>query len=146
PTPTFHDGDPFKVLTSDTRPSPLGSGYYFAKVSCSGCSPTLIEVYSDASLSTRVDGTNPGVGIQRVISDKSLTFASGASTVFPASPVTRTLNGCSWQIETGKIGVRIATEACQAAHSYSLAPIQGIKMPNGTWTAYGQDGYNYMLT
>ena len=54
----------------------------------------------------------------------------------PANPVLLSQSGSSWQLSNGLTGVRIVSPAGNPS-PWNLAPIQGILLPNGSWTAAG---------
>jgi hypothetical protein len=64
------------------------------------------------------------------------TLQSGSPTVSPVNPVQLAKVGSNYEITNGLAGVRIVTPASNPA-PFNLAPIQGIRVPGGTWTGAG---------
>ena len=70
-------------------------------------------------------------------SNYSWTLQSGAAPAAAAvNPVQIKQVGQNWEISNGLTGVRVRTAAGNPG-PFNLAPLQGIQLPNGTWTGAG---------
>ncbi|HEY3824148.1 MAG TPA: Ig-like domain-containing protein [Bryobacteraceae bacterium] len=70
-------------------------------------------------------------------SNYTWTLVSGAPpSAAPVNPVSMATIGNNIEITNGLTGIRIPTQAANVA-PYNMAPIQGIKLPNGVWTGAG---------
>ncbi len=66
----------------------------------------------------------------------SWTLLTGVPAATPVNPVHTNTVGNNLEITNGLTGMRIVTQAANPA-PFNLAPIQGIRMPGGTWTGAG---------
>ena len=72
------------------------------------------------------------------------TLQTGTPQAAPVNPVQIAQTGSNWEIKNGLTGVRIVTSSANPA-PWNLAPIQGILLPNGTWTGAGSTP-NFLYT
>lgn len=79
--------------------------------------------------------TSGGSGLHTTIVSWTWSLEVGTPTVSPASPVVMS-TGTNFEITNGLTGVRVVTTGSNAS-PFQLAPIQGVRLSDGTWTATG---------
>ncbi len=139
----YQSGDSIWLKSSGILPDPLvaNQAYYVIRVSSDTFRVALS--HSDALNGVAVNLTTLGTGVFETTVQWTWTLASGQSpSAVAANPVQLNDLGATYEVTNGVTGVRIAKPAGNPS-PFNKAPIQGVRLPDNSWSAAAGSNYLY---
>ncbi|HBY58286.1 MAG TPA: hypothetical protein DEH78_00585 [Solibacterales bacterium] len=127
-------GDPLALSTTGTLPKPLAPKVTYYAIRGDANRFKLALSRAAAMAGQAIDLTDAGSGLHRVEIEWTWTLSQGVPAATTAGAVTvNSSNPAYFEITNGLTGVRVA----RPTGDLRMAPIQGIRLRNGVWTATG---------
>ena len=129
------DGSPVTFRTRGELPRPLRAGVTYYIVA-----PSADHFSVSAERGGKpLDILNAGSGIHEMLVDWTWTLKSGRASKPYAGSVkaVQQLEANHWEITNDKLGIRIPASHIPADARKTVAPVQGVRLADGTWTATG---------
>ncbi|MBV8570260.1 MAG: hypothetical protein JO319_06590 [Acidobacteriaceae bacterium] len=139
----YVNGDTLEFAPTDSGTLPAGMAAGTLYFVCNASTDTF-QISTTPDCTHNVTVTSSGTAVPQILSTKIWTLQSGAPTTATQLNGTQVVaNGNYWELSNGLTGIRIPTLAYQQSKAYGLAPIQALKLADGTWTpAVGKLNYD----
>ncbi len=138
----YQRGDPIKLKTAGRLPVPLQSNTTYYVIRLTADTFQLASTYADAGNGAPIDISALGSGIMETSVEWVWTLMSAsAPSVSVSQPVEISDRGTYWEVSNGLTGVRVVKSSANPS-PYNKAPIQGVRLADGTWSG-GKTNYLY---
>lgn len=132
----YSTGDPILLTSTGLLPSPLSTDHPYFVIRLSGDVFQLADSHRAALTGDALAVTDTGSGLLETTVDWTWTLAAGRPSASQFQPVELTESDKIYTVANGLTGLRVVKTAGNL-RPFTLAPIQGVRLADGTWVATG---------